>query len=264
MKAPLESCSRDKSRKVRTILRELVLSQLGSEFELPDDCPLDPELDSQLPHEELKRSMAGTDWGCGACGKHFRSEEFVDKHMFRKHPELIDQDRTVCLADMCDVFLCDELATRFKRQKFDDDENDDDSGISDDQLVQQIAKSKCDELKMKSLKHRCQALVTRCFPPDMNPEAHRLSNLFSHQLCSHFSCDFKGKRPIDLIGKNGKRKVDDKDDSGSRILLWVLGICVLIFCAAVLLHHWETLPTKDLRFLNLGGRRSRLYKVKGF
>jgi hypothetical protein len=51
---------------------------------------LDPELDRHLQHEEKKIVNNAVEWKCGYCGKTFKSEDFLDKHLFRRHLNEID------------------------------------------------------------------------------------------------------------------------------------------------------------------------------
>eukprot|EP00299_Pterocystis_sp_00344_P017293 c8669_g1_i2.p1 GENE.c8669_g1_i2~~c8669_g1_i2.p1 ORF type:complete len:262 (+),score=66.04 c8669_g1_i2:48-833(+) len=238
MNAPPDLCNREKSRTVRNIVRQLVLNEVDSEFDLPDDCPLDPEQDMYLEHEEHKHTVLTNDWKCGYCGKHFKSESFLDKHLHRKHADTIDKERTVCLADLCDVFVCDN--------KY-------------DQRGSDLLKPSCDQNAMKRMNHKCLALIHRCFPPEMSVESHRLSTLLGNRICSHFSCDYKGLSPMQALQE---REEPSYQSRFLFVITIVFGFVFGVFACAMLLYYREITPSSDLQFLF--GKRHRLSKVKGF
>ena len=64
---------------------------------MTEGCVFDPDRDMYLPYDQQKIRKRNA-WQCGVCGKHFASEQSVDAHMARSHPE-ISTGRDVCLAD---------------------------------------------------------------------------------------------------------------------------------------------------------------------
>ena len=50
-----------------------------------------------------------SNWTCGYCGKQFKNEYYLDMHLENAHMDQIQPNRTVCLADYCEIFdVCDK------------------------------------------------------------------------------------------------------------------------------------------------------------
>ena len=89
---PARACSRELSRQARHILRDVVLSSDTADS-MPEDCPFNPKLDRYLEHENHKSGLRRSHWKCGYCGKQFRNEEYMDRHMERRHMDKIPEVR---------------------------------------------------------------------------------------------------------------------------------------------------------------------------
>jgi hypothetical protein len=110
-------CSRQHSRDAANIITSVLqprMSKLG--YQLPDQCPLDPDkglYSQQESHKELVRRNV---WRCKYDQKIFRGEAFIDKHMDVHHHHELDSN-SPCLADLCAILhvrcalLCSHVHT---------------------------------------------------------------------------------------------------------------------------------------------------------
>ena len=88
-------CHRARTRTARQRLDDLfypVIERNDINFVLETSCPLARELDMLRPFEELKRMKRRGEWQCQKCSKIFRGEDYLDKHMSRKHMDLLCAD----------------------------------------------------------------------------------------------------------------------------------------------------------------------------
>ena len=102
-------CSRSDSRLVRRYLEAEIWPRLKATDvagSLPSECPLNPRLDMYLAQEKKKVKKSKNEYKCGICGKIFRTEYYLDKHMDLKHGDHIDTEMDTCLADFCQIFGC--------------------------------------------------------------------------------------------------------------------------------------------------------------
>jgi hypothetical protein len=93
-------CSRDQSRLMRKVRQELLrqvstssgLRKISEEM-LPASCPLHPAHDLYADQEEHKRESSVREWKCGYCGKIFRFEYYLDRHMTCMHADKLNVSR---------------------------------------------------------------------------------------------------------------------------------------------------------------------------
>ena len=52
---------------------------------VPEQCPFSPLHDIYHFQENNKTKLDAYKWKCEICGKHFTSEEYIDKHFEIKH-----------------------------------------------------------------------------------------------------------------------------------------------------------------------------------
>jgi rubredoxin len=45
-------------------------------------------------------------WRCGLCGKVFKSEQYIDAHLVRRHTDSLPAAGGTCLAEYCDILRC--------------------------------------------------------------------------------------------------------------------------------------------------------------
>lgn len=81
-------CSRKYSREVRKFAEDILFSRLGRNL-VNSSCPLSPINDIFEEHEKNKEEIAYSKWKCGYCGKIFRTEHYLDKHMHLKHGDTL-------------------------------------------------------------------------------------------------------------------------------------------------------------------------------
>lgn len=82
----LDSCDRTRSKEARASLDRILwrpLAHVATDF--PKECPLAPLSDVLWAQENIKQPIAARHWRCGLCGKSFRSEHFLDRHLARRH-----------------------------------------------------------------------------------------------------------------------------------------------------------------------------------
>ena len=153
MKNTSEShCSREQSRIVRQYLEREVFSKLPFKpSDLPQSCQLNPSLDifaHQEVHKIRDRTLsAGAEWKCGYCKKMFKNEKYMDRHMDKMHQDkLIDASSSVCLADLCPIFGCQQkIDNSYSKSRPDSFQN---IGL-------------CREKDVEKVKYRCELLMKR-------------------------------------------------------------------------------------------------------
>lgn len=106
----MATCSREKSRIVRSLLKQRLLPA----GPLPGECLLRPELDVYLDQERHKKALRWNLWRCRYCGKSFVSEHYLDLHMDRKHA--VAANATFCPGELCEALDC-SAAARLGRTK---------------------------------------------------------------------------------------------------------------------------------------------------
>jgi hypothetical protein len=100
----LLSCERTRSAEARDSLKRLL-----ADWALAPACPLSHNSDVLRAQEEVKRHITNSLWHCQLCGKRFRAEHFLDKHLALRHPEVTDDvprlAARTCMADLCGVVV---------------------------------------------------------------------------------------------------------------------------------------------------------------
>lgn len=162
-----EACSRAQARHARHTLEELVLPLLDEKrYKPPATCPWLPARDMYLDHERHKEGHMGQ-WRClYNDSKVFRGEQFLDQHMANRHAAQIPAGADVCLADWCDVLLCD--------------------------LAAAPAAWRCPHDGLEQARHRCRQAIEHCAPAS-DPAAARLRGSLERHLCSHLTCAGTGQ-----------------------------------------------------------------------
>lgn len=170
-------CSRGMSR----IARESLSFAMGTQLKLaqysfmyPKRCRIAPQRDMFQKQESAKEQLRGGIWKCAICGKHFRAEEFIDKHMDNRHADLRGKDESaVCMADFCDILHCDEFQKLTTHHQFAQSHRD------------------CDEVIVDRIRAACVEMADECFPiqEDTNRATAHLRKIFLHEVCDAHSCD---------------------------------------------------------------------------
>ena len=166
------ACSRERSRHARAVLDEFFFPVVldKNRFALPPNCPFDRAKDMYLEHERHKEVVRRTQWKSTYSDKVFRSEYYVDKHMDNRHMDKIPPGADVCLADYCDVLQCDEHQgyrhpdTRRKTGGGGVHHHNHHGGGGGGRGRHGGGDGRCNEEKLKGVRHFCEVLMNRCFP----------------------------------------------------------------------------------------------------
>lgn len=190
MSTLLASCDRTRSKEARQALRRILWdSAEARKFELPHDCPLLPDADVLQWQEATKRPVSSSHWRCGLCGKNFRSEFFLDKHLARKHAtaggeEALTSVRVekVCLADFCgstvpclpagDKYIPPVSTVLVRREDEERQDKSQGEGASPEGSGIATPRLCTNRIERMAAKHACFAVIERCVALDgSRPEA---------------------------------------------------------------------------------------------
>mmetsp|Transcript_38023 Transcript_38023/g.82671 ORF Transcript_38023/g.82671 Transcript_38023/m.82671 type:complete len:277 (-) Transcript_38023:113-943(-) len=216
----IDRCSREKSRKARSVLANFLYPQLDqSKYNMSSSCMLHRHKDMFLAQEKNKKEIRRHQWKCAECSKVFRGEHYIDEHMTNRHLDTIREDAEVCLADYCDVLHCDhDHPVKSKHEKF----------------------HACKPSEMASRHHLCEVIANKCFPTEDGPDAAAMHEFFMHQFCDAHSCSpvrnlFPGR---DEVG-------------GKQVLFYVacIAMCIglLIWYICLYMSHKDVPRGQDLR-----------------
>jgi len=175
----------EESAKVRWVIQEYLwpkIETLG--YSLPPQCPINIKADQHSRIVEAKAQMTRQSWRCTVCGKMFKGEHYLDKHLTNRHPELYTEvsDRP-CLADHCHVLHCDHA------------HGDPDDG----RVFSWLPSATCNRLDMEMRYAACMGVADQCFPPSATDRhtAH-LRSYFLVQFCKPHTCERAHQRPFSL------------------------------------------------------------------
>lgn len=217
-------CSREASRRVRSYLGASVYPKLSIGAEsLPLTCQIHPSLDLYRVQELSKQEVARGDWKCLYCGKHFRSEFYIDRHMHNMHRDRLDKAATTCLADLCPIFGCDQNNHGLPPLAASS------SGTvqhtpSHGHRRKDFQASRCTQSEVERSKYRCEVMTKRCFGLLDAP----LQKAFYDRICAKLHCHDGTLRGI-------LRDAADTEPIGS-FVFWVLRalvagmLLVFVFC----------------------------------
>lgn len=167
---PDESCDRRLSRAARKVVRDVVrplAETLG--VEVSPHCPLHADNDFLWAHERHKRADSQRQWRCGLCGKIFKAEHYLDRHLERRHEDELNATQTACLADYCDILQCPSWIEGVRRQER--------QGLR-----------RCKPEEHLARQHFCQHLVHDCFASASGADLHRAFERLQAEFCSPISC----------------------------------------------------------------------------
>jgi len=203
-------CSRESSRKVRGLTKE-VFSALGvNPTSLPEKCALNPELDVFGQHELHKSHDSGSDWQCSYCNKRFISEKYIDRHLENMHSHLIPDNATVCLGDYMKMFGFRTVVSPSFTQR-----------LPQQGLYARIIKKsfgsleKCTEKDIQAVVGQCQAMSSSCFPDST------INTKFQNMVCNNLKC-------VNGILKGGLYKGDENDDILTMRMVRIGCVCIII------------------------------------
>ncbi|CAD7698611.1 unnamed protein product [Ostreobium quekettii] len=164
-------CDREASRHAREIIRQFLLPELHArEYHFPSRCRLEESRDMYAWQESQKTLGVRGTWKCNFCGKVFRNEHYVDGHLDRRHADQVRPSADVCLADLCPLLLCDDLAN--------------DAIPGDAHAV-----SPCSAFDQQRRQRQCGLLASECFPLDGGAVSVDLHEYFTQYFCEALTCD---------------------------------------------------------------------------
>ena len=222
------ACSRERSRHARGVVTEALGPLAGAAgVDLKRGCPLRPERDMYLEHEQHKERLPGDKWRSTYAGKVFRSEYFVDLHMDNRHMDKVPPGADVCLADFCEVLRCDDYYTRYYPR----------------QGKQYTPRQGlCREGLMAEARRECRALLEACVP-----EGPRLRQFLEVHLCDNLTCQRAARALPELMHHL------PADFHALRYIGLIFSLVVVAFIYVVTLQDWggrQTAP--DLRRIPRG------------
>ena len=169
-------CDRPSAREARRVVRN-VLEPLAKSMgaTLADTCPLAADQDHLLLHEAQKEVIRQSDWKCKVCGKHFKSEHYLDLHLHRKHAELLQNiSAQTCLGEFCDLLQCPSWLNGLRWEAAN-------------------RPRPCKPSELDARRHLCQHLMHECFLPGAAVAAgavdmHHVYEAMEERLCSPVTC----------------------------------------------------------------------------
>jgi len=233
----VHDCILKDSREARRKLEESLYKVIKYwNYELPPDCPFNPDADMVRGIEDQKIRIRTNKFKCRECSKFFSIEDLIDNHILTTHSSLIPANGTVCLADFCDMLTCPSRVT-----------------------------TNCISSLMESRRLHCNVVINKCFPLGNDTIAHTLSDIFTRQFCNHLTC----------TKKKEDHKLQQHTNTWSTwnsvyiAIGLLLSIVLLVFYIAIFLWKRELRVNEDLRRLQSARHASKLnifkkQKVKGF
>lgn len=161
------NCSLDRCGIVNNILNEdfyPIFVKYG--LKIPAKCPFNKDRNLYKSIESNKLELASANWKCDFCGKKFYSEDYLNRHMMKKHSQNINGDSSsVCVADYCDIFRCD-LHEQYPNIKID--------------------YRTCDSKNTRKLQRKCEKTLNLCLPDAMQAYVY---DTLSKALCASLTCE---------------------------------------------------------------------------
>ena len=163
------NCDRHLAREARRIVKDVVTTLATSlRAEVASSCPLHASNDHLLPHEERKKALTQWQWRCAECGKLFKSEHYLDRHLDRKHASLLNSSHaTTCLGEYCDILQCPTWLEALRRQE-------------------RERPRPCKPNELEARRHLCQHLMHDCFAG--GADLHPVFESMEERFCSPISC----------------------------------------------------------------------------
>ncbi len=182
-----EGCSRLSSRLVRSFLVKDVFPRLPFPPEaLPEACQLNPRFDRYRFQEGNKTEVTRGDFQCKLCGKHFRTEFYLDKHMHNKHQNILQGgDHGICLGDLCPIFGCSSQDdSNFHINYRAGKTNRGPRELLDENKFFQLDES-CTTASLEKQQFLCDAMIRKCFSGLVDTS---LQKQFKKNICGELEC----------------------------------------------------------------------------
>jgi len=189
------NCSKTCSRGISRIANELiedhilpVLKHVGVDT-FPESCPY--ASGCFRTQEKEKHKIRRDRWECGICGKLFKSERHIDRHLDYRHTT--NTKNTFCISDACSHLRC------HTQMPLPD-------SLSSEERVQlaRVRSERCDELLMQSRRSACEDVARLCF------ESETLRSNFLQEYCLSLTCS---RHDFTTTAPSLKRKLDIPDNN---------------------------------------------------
>ncbi|KAL9256953.1 hypothetical protein AKJ16_DCAP02339 [Drosera capensis] len=159
-------CSRERSRAAWKVIEEYLMPFVEKEkYQISRKCKLHPDNDMFRDQEQHKVHFDIHELQCGYCKKSFYEEKYLDMHFDNRHYDLLNQNGSRCLADLCGALHCD-LVMDIKRTK-----------------------QKCNPAAATKSRQLCESLADSFFPISGGPSSSRLHEAIQHILPFNFHFD---------------------------------------------------------------------------
>ena len=186
-----EPCDRGLSRQVRSFIQKEVYPKLSiAPNELPSTCQLHPEQDMYADHENHKHEETRMDWKCSYCGKHFKTEFYLDKHMHNMHKDkIVEGAGNMCLASLCPIFGCrDSLSASgaYKQHQKYQKRATSSGKVQPNKLKGEKNfdfDAACTNAEVEKSKYQCEVMIRRCFG-----SSDELYSYFEEEICEKLHC----------------------------------------------------------------------------
>ena len=201
---------------------------------LPTTCQINPRLDLYRAQEINKQEVTRGDWKCLYCGKRFRSEFYMDRHMHTMHSDKLDKTATTCLADLCPIFGCEQSGRLASSSSI---------GLSSSAAQRPLStkkefqtNNKCTQADVEKSMYRCEVMAKRCF------------GLLDSKLQSHFFNSICGKLHCEEgILRGTLREVPASEGS---FVFWILraliaGMIIVFAAVYIVFVGIKVFPDRD-------------------
>jgi hypothetical protein len=143
-------------------------------------------------HEKHKEEDSRMDYRCTYCGKHFKTEFYLDKHMHNMHADkLVEGSGNMCLASLCPIFGCRDTMGHngaYKSTPNVQKRTTSSGKVNMGKLHEEKnfdLGSMCTSAEVEKSKYQCEVLVRRCFG-GLDGD---LDEYFEEQICNKLHCD---------------------------------------------------------------------------
>lgn len=175
-------CDRHRSKIARDVVGDFILVHLAkSGHAVPEQCFFHPKNDRLLVHEHHKRPLRQDRWQCGYCGKVFKGEDFLDRHLASTHADALPPaSSTHCLADRCPQLHCDYFDARWRGQL---------------QHWRDVEPRPCNHTHVQAQRAACMQLAAQCFV-DAAGVAMPTYDWFVKHFCGAITCNVQTQQHL--------------------------------------------------------------------
>lgn len=216
------TCDREASREARKIIADGLLPalrQLGAQ--LSSNCVLHDEHDHLLLFERAKQLVTQRQWQCGLCGKVFKSEQYIDAHLVRRHTDSLPAVGGTCLAEYCDILRCPSWVNTLRQH--------------------QPGRSPCRPVELEARRAFCQHLMHDCIvvSSERADLHHTVFEVMDERFCQPVSC-LGLQRIRDGLEHDHAPMAHDESHAGYFMVAAVLLMGLGVLYASLLMGVGET------------------------